>query len=169
MFKPAETKQDGTSKMEPTSFAGVFVGYEVAPGCTWSGIYNVWTLEEFVDVDLSTKSSTLSRRSRRPHKTKVVDLPDEGMRFPLKSEYDRANYTLEGLRQSTPPSALELPSADDLEGAAVRVLPAGDRWVRLGRHWIRVHTVPRTTVYTPQLEEDGPDLPTLLDVRITFK
>ena len=89
--------------------------------------------------------------------------------FPLKSEYDRANYTLEGLRQSTPPSALELPSADDLEGAAVRVLPAGDRRVRLGRHWIRVHTVPRTTVYTPQLEEDGPDLPTLLDVRITFK
>ena len=87
----------------------------------------------------------------------------------LKSEYDRVKYTLEGLRQSTPPSALELPSADDLEGATVRVLPVGDRWVRLGRHWVRVHTVPRHTAYTPQLEEDGPDRSTLLDVRITFK
>ena len=89
--------------------------------------------------------------------------------FSLKSEYDRVNYTLEGLRQSTPPSALELPSADDLESATVRVLPAGDRWVRLGRHWMRVHTVPRNTAYIPQLEEDGPDLSTLLDVRITCK
>ena len=51
----------------------------------------------------------------------------------------------------------------------MRVLPAGDRWVRLGRHWMRVHTVPCNTAYTPQLEEDGPDLSMLLDVRITFK
>ena len=129
----------------------------------------VWTLEEFAGMDLSTKSSILSRRSRRPHKTKVVNMPDEGIRFPLKSEYDRANNTLEGIRQSTPPSALELPSADDLEGVAVRVLPAGDRWVRLGRHWMRVHTLPRNMACAPQLEEDGPDLSTLLDVRITFK
>ena len=129
----------------------------------------VWALEEFAAMDLYTQSSTLSRRSRRPHTTKVVDLPDEGICFPLKSESDRVNYTLEGLRQSTPPSALELPSADDLEGATVRVLPVGDRWVKLGRHWMRIHTVPRNMVYTPQLEEDGPDLSTLLHVRITFK
>ena len=74
-------------------------------------------------MDLSTKRYTLSRRSRRPHKTKVVDLPQKGICFPLRSEYDRVNYTLEGFRQSTPPSALELPPADDLEGATGRVLP----------------------------------------------
>ena len=129
----------------------------------------VWTLAEFADIDLSTKRSTLSRRSRRPHKTKDVNLLDEGICFPLKSEYDRVNYTLEGIRQSTPPSALELPSVDDLEGATVHILPAGDRWVKLGKHWMRVHTLPRNMAYTPQLEEDGPDLSTLLDTRITFK
>ena len=59
VFKPAETKQDGTSKMEPTSLTGIFAGYEMAPGCKWSGIYMVWTLEEFADMDLSTKSSIL--------------------------------------------------------------------------------------------------------------
>ena len=70
--------------MEPTSLTGVFAGYEMAPGCKWSGIYMVWTLEEFADMDLSTKSSVLSRRSRRPHKSKVVDLPDEGICFSLE-------------------------------------------------------------------------------------
>ena len=68
--------------MEPTSLAGVFAGYEMAPGFKWRGIYMVWTLEEFADMDLSTKSSVLSRRSRRPHKTQVVDFPYEGIRFP---------------------------------------------------------------------------------------
>ena len=126
--------------MEPTSLT-VFAGYEIAPGCKWSGVYMVWTLEEFADMDFSTKSSTVSRRSRRPHKTKVVDLPDDGICFPWKSEYDRVNYILKGLRRGTPPSALALPSVADLEGATVRVLPAGDRWARLGRHWMRVHTI----------------------------
>ena len=129
----------------------------------------VWTLYEFADVDLSTKSSSLSSHSRRPHKTKGVSLPDGGICFPLKSEYDRVNYTLEGMRQSTPPSALELPSVDDLEGATARVLLAGDRWVKLGKHWMRIHTIPRASGLIPQLEEGGPDLSTLLGMRITFK
>ena len=74
----------------------------------------VWTLEEFADLDLSTQSSILSRRSRRPHKTKVVVLLDEGICFPLKAEYNRVNYTLDGISQSTPPSALELPSDEEM-------------------------------------------------------
>ena len=81
--------------MDPTSLTGVFVGYEMALGCKWSGVYIVWTLEEFADMDLSTKSSILSRRSRRPHKTRVVDLPDEGICLPLKSEYDRVKTKAE--------------------------------------------------------------------------
>ena len=53
IIKPSETKGDSTSKMEPTSITGVFVGYELASGCRWSGTYMVWSLEEFADIDLS--------------------------------------------------------------------------------------------------------------------
>ena len=51
----------------------------------------------------------------------------------------------------------------------MHVLLAGDRWVKLGKHWMRIYTLPRNMAYIPQLEEDGPDLSTLLDTRITFK
>ena len=51
-IKPSETKGDTTSRMEPTSIAGVFAGYELSSGCRWSGIYMVWSLEEFIDIDL---------------------------------------------------------------------------------------------------------------------
>ena len=40
---------------------------------------------------------------------------------------------------------------------------------KVGKALVRIHTVPRNTAYIPQLEEDGPDLSTLLDLRITFK
>ena len=107
--KPSETKQDSPFKMEPSAITGVFAGYELCPGCKWNGICVIWSLGYFADMDISTKSPSLSRRHRRPHKTKVVDLPDEGMRFPLKSECDTAKFTLEGIRRNIPPSALDLP------------------------------------------------------------
>ncbi|MFM7987357.1 MAG: hypothetical protein ACKPKO_49395, partial [Candidatus Fonsibacter sp.] len=99
MLKPANTKSDSTSEMEPTSMTGVFVGYELMTGYRWSGIYVVWALDDFAHMDVSTKSSALSRRMRRPHKVKVIDRPFEGLGLPLKSEYDRALYALEGVRQ----------------------------------------------------------------------
>ena len=58
-IKPLETKGDSTSKMEPTSITGVFAGYELSSGCRWSGIYMVWSLEEFVDIDLSAKKQLI--------------------------------------------------------------------------------------------------------------
>ena len=73
----------------------------------------VWSLEEFVDIDLSSKSSLLARNQRKPHKTKAIEMPKEGIVFPLKSEYDIANSTLEGLRQTSPPSLLELPHLEE--------------------------------------------------------
>ena len=42
-------------------------------------------------------------KQRKPHKPKASEMPEEGICFPLKSEYDRANSTLEGLRQTSPP------------------------------------------------------------------
>ena len=145
-IKPSETKGDATSKMEPTSIVGVFAGSELSSGCRWSGIDMVWSLEEFVGIDLSSKSSLLARRQRKPHKTKTIEMPKEGIVFPLKSEYDIANSTLQGPRQTSPPSLLELPH---LEEATVRVVPHGDRWIHMGRHWMRTHVTPRDSLYTP--------------------
>ena len=62
IFKPAETKQEGTSKMEPSAITGILAGYELFPGCKWIGIYMVGPLKDFADFDLSTKSPLLSRK-----------------------------------------------------------------------------------------------------------
>jgi hypothetical protein len=141
--------------MEPTSIAGVFAGYELYSGCRWSGIYMVWSLEEFTDIDLSSKSSLLARKQRKRHKTKAIEMPKEGICFPLKSESDHANSTLEGLRQTSPPSLFELPK---LEEATVRVVPHGDRWIHMGMHWMRIHMTPRDSLYIHLASVDGPDL-----------
>ena len=84
IIKPSETKRVSTLKMEPTAMTVAFAGYELASGCRWSGIYMVWSLEESTSMDFSGKSSMLSRKQRKPHKTKVVELPDEGIPFPLE-------------------------------------------------------------------------------------
>ena len=92
----------------------LFAGYGLALGCKWNGIDMAWSLQDSADMDLSTKSPSLSRRHRRPHKTKVVvELLDEGMCLPLKSEYDLADFTVEGIRRGSRLSALGLPLPDD--------------------------------------------------------
>ena len=85
----------------------------------------------------------MARKQRKPHKTKAVEMLEEGICFPLKREYDHANSTLECLRQTSPPSLLELPQ---LEEATVRVVPHGDRWLHMGMRWMRVHVTPRDTL-----------------------
>ena len=122
-----------------------------------AGVVSIWfwSLEEFVYIDLSSKSCMLTRKQRKPHKTMAVQMIEEGICFPFKSEYDRVNFSLEGRRQTSPPSLLELPG---LEEAAVRVVPHGDRWFQMGKHWMRIHAFPRDAAYTPQLEDVGPDL-----------
>ena len=43
-----------------------------------------WSLEDFADFDLSTKSPLLSRKMRRPHKqTRLWSCLKEALRFPL--------------------------------------------------------------------------------------
>ena len=111
-------------------------------------------------MGFSTKSS------RKPHKTQVVKLLDEGMCCPFKSENDRANSTLECIWLSNPPSLLDMPA---LQETTVRAIPRGDGWVEMGKHLTRLHVVPRNTAYTPQLEDGGPELSTLVGPRITFK
>ena len=63
-------------------------------------------------------------------------------------------------------SALDLPDNDDV---TVRVVGKGDRWTTFGQHWMRIHELPRTSMYIPQLEGEGPELSTLVNNGITFK
>ena len=39
----------------------------------------------------------------------------------------------------------------------------------MGKHWTIIHVVSRNVAYTPQLEDGGPELSTLIDTRITYK
>ncbi|MFM7855653.1 MAG: hypothetical protein ACKO96_27925, partial [Flammeovirgaceae bacterium] len=84
--------------MQPTSIPGVFAGYDLMSCYKWGGIYTVWTLDEFSSIYLSMKESGLARRQRKPHKFKAIDFLDGDIVFPLRSEFDRVNYTLEGAK-----------------------------------------------------------------------
>ncbi|MFM7984734.1 MAG: hypothetical protein ACKPKO_35965, partial [Candidatus Fonsibacter sp.] len=50
---------------------------ELMTGYRWGGIYVVWSLDDFAQMELSTKSLALSSILRRPHKIKAIDLPHE--------------------------------------------------------------------------------------------
>ncbi|MFM7984642.1 MAG: hypothetical protein ACKPKO_35495, partial [Candidatus Fonsibacter sp.] len=52
---------------------------------------------------------------------------------------------------------------------SVQIVSPGDHWVQVGQHWMRVHALPRTRDYFPQLEEGGPDVSLLIGQRIIFK
>ena len=38
----------------------------------------------------------------------------------------------------------------------------------MGKQWLIIHVVPRIVAYIPRFEDGGPELSTLLDIRITF-
>ena len=42
-----------------------------------------------------------------------------------------------------------------------------DYWIREGRHWKRVHVIPRTEFYVPTPEDTGPDINKFLPTRYT--
>jgi hypothetical protein len=61
---------------------------------------------------------------------------------------------------------------DDEEGGTIteQVVPVGDHWwVRLGNHWLRVQTIPRTRDYAPDADASGPEISLLSGARITTK
>ena len=70
-------------------------------------------------------------KTKNTTQNKVIELLGAGICFPLKSEYDRVNYTLEGIRQSSPPSVLDTPAREE---ATVHAIPHGDWWNQVGRH-----------------------------------
>ncbi|MFM7985022.1 MAG: hypothetical protein ACKPKO_37455, partial [Candidatus Fonsibacter sp.] len=59
------------------------------------GIYMAWTLDEFASMDLLVKETGLARRQRKLTSLRQFIFSDGDIVFPLKSEFDRMNYTLE--------------------------------------------------------------------------
>ena len=115
--------------MEAQTITGVFAGYCVTPGYAWSGEYKVWALDDFANVDLHRKARIITRRFTEPHHTKRLESPSEGVVFPLKGEYDRRNYTLEGATERW----LEENPDDGIPHQEERVkhMGIGDRWLRV--------------------------------------
>ena len=64
---------------------------------------------------------------------KTVELPAEGVVFPLKTEYDRKNHTLEGLTEKflERQGPFDIPADFDPNRDAGRAY--SDKWVRLIR------------------------------------
>ena len=58
----------------------------------WSGKYLVWPLHNFSDCDLRTTATYRNQKIGQPLVVKRCELPvEEGLKFPLKEEYDRIN------------------------------------------------------------------------------
>ena len=111
VYKPSATKRVGRDqpKMAPTTRIGVFAGYVLNPGYSWSKSYLVWDLTDFVDMDFRVDAKALRNEHRSPSVTQEVWLADEGITFPLKQAYDRANGTLEGVASSDDEGPFTLP------------------------------------------------------------
>ena len=76
---------------------GIFLGYRLQPGGTWSGEYIVADLYDFVGCNLHIDASYSEYKHLRPHITDTVAFGKRKICFPLKQRYDIANVTLYGL------------------------------------------------------------------------
>ena len=133
--------------------------------------YRVWALEDFVNTDLSIGALALTHKHRQMHVVKALELPESGISFPLRGEYDRLNHTLEGLREVQHKRAQECdilaPPPDDYN-PDIEEVTSQDRWVQLAPHqWMRIHTRERRQLYVPVASAAGPDLDQLGTTRIT--
>ena len=89
--RKAKSKGQAVADLKPKwagkASLGIFAGYVMRPGGSWSGRYLVWPIEFFVGMDLSEKavySSEEAKRLSSPHDTARVDRCDLGVVFPLK-------------------------------------------------------------------------------------
>ncbi|MFM7990455.1 MAG: hypothetical protein ACKPKO_65170, partial [Candidatus Fonsibacter sp.] len=60
---------------------------------------------------------------------------------------------------------MELPDTEAGD-VSVHVVHLADHWLSMGNHWMRIHVVPRTRDYFPQLEEGGADISLLRGVAL---
>ena len=89
---PGEVKT--SLKMGPRGVPAIFLGWRFNPGNTFHGEYIVARLEDFVGQDLGYEC----RFSVDERVTRTIYW-DGDLEFPIRSEYERANRTLRGLRE----------------------------------------------------------------------
>ena len=97
VFKPSDArKREQSTKFDPKGLIGVFAGYVVEAGQKWSRKMLVWNLVDFKKVNLAFDCEGVPMLLQRPHITERVELLSP-ITFPLKSEYERMNGTIEGV------------------------------------------------------------------------
>ena len=84
-------------KFDPMGIPGVFAGYSIGPGLHWSRKYRVWALCDWSKQNLAYDAEKPIAKLRTPHYTERVELK-EPLEFPCKSEYERINVSIEGLK-----------------------------------------------------------------------
>ena len=96
-FKPSDARsRSQDAKFDPKGLVGVFAGYVVEAGNNWSRRMLVWNLQDFAKVNLAYDCEQVPMSLKRPHVTERVEL-DSPITFPLKTEYEKLNSTLEGV------------------------------------------------------------------------
>ncbi|MFM7978068.1 MAG: hypothetical protein ACKPKO_02025, partial [Candidatus Fonsibacter sp.] len=95
-FKPT-TERARKLKFEEPVCTGVFAGYQSTPGYSWSGIYIIWKLDDFQNIDLRQYSPIVDRRRIIPYLVRELTIDAGDIFYPLKSEYEMLNNTLEGV------------------------------------------------------------------------
>ena len=112
---PAATSVRKEQKKFDTNMTpGVFLGYKLHSGHVWHGEYYVAKLDEFATVNLHVSARSSEHSSIRIQTVREVRMTDTTITFPLRSEYERVNRTLEGIRSRLVPEAdaYNCPSGD---------------------------------------------------------
>ena len=167
-FHPNERQGATYHKFDPRGVTGVFAGYEIVSGNRWGGHYYVWDLRDFVDKSLSKETPPTVFNRMVAHQVAEIRFVDGEFTFPLKSEYERVNHTLAGLRSIVSEDA-EVgvpPAVPDVPAPIMGDLDC-DRWVRQHHAWIRFHFTPRYKLFTPVGHDGGPSVPDLTVKRVT--
>ena len=119
-------------------------------------------------MDFHVDAKALKNEHRMPSITQEVWHADEGIVFPLKEAYDRANGTLEGVESTTSEDhgPLSLPPVGEPEEAAATSLH--DEYVHVNHTWMRIHRQPRTRLFNPRGVDGGPNVANLEASRLTL-
>ena len=111
-LKPTDTRDKTYGhKFDPKGIHGIFAGYVVTTGHSWSRKYRVWDMKEFANVNLSMDAA-VPRKLAQPYQTEVIHFLKE-ITFPLKAEYERMNETIEGLKDNVDLDGKEIKGLDD--------------------------------------------------------
>ena len=93
-----------------------------------------------------------------PSITQEVWPADEGLVFPLKEAYDRANGTLEGFESPSGDVGGPFSLPPVVEPVEVDADPLNDEYIHVNHTWMRAHRHPRTRLFNPHGVDGGPNV-----------